>query len=203
MSLNLITAPATDPVTTTELWNHLRLNLSGSPEQPTAREMASAAVALTTAIQYLDASDGILNRCLMPQTWDLVLDNFPGSEEIAIPLAPVSSITHIKYTDTDGVEQTFSDASYALSLERNWQPSVILGFGLSWPSTRDVREAVRVRFVSGYADVSSIPGPLRQALLLLAGHYFEHREDVVIGTIATDLPMGVASLISPYKNRAI
>lgn len=40
---------------------------------------------------------------------------------------------------------------------------------------------------------------LASAILLWAGHLYEHREAVVTGTIATALPLTVDSLISPYR----
>lgn len=41
---------------------------------------------------------------------------------------------------------------------------------------------------------------LTTAMLLMIGHWFENRESVVIGTIATELPMAVNSLIKPYQH---
>ena len=63
--------------------------------------------------------------------------------------APVASITSVKYTDLAGAEQTLAGSAYALSLygdSRRLAPT----FGNTWPSTRDVPDAVRVRFVAGY-----------------------------------------------------
>ena len=51
-------------------------------------------------------------------------------------------------------------------------------------------------YMVGFAVGSS---PLvRAAALLIVGHLYENREAVVIGTIATDLPMGVELLLAPY-----
>jgi hypothetical protein len=44
-----------------------------------------------------------------------------------------------------------------------------------------------------------LPPPVVAAILLLAGHLYEHRESVVTGTIATELPMTVRFLIAPYR----
>jgi uncharacterized phiE125 gp8 family phage protein len=207
--LVLVTAPSINPVTDAEVWNHLRLNLSGSPEQPSAREKATADQVIAAVTSHLDGRDGILGRALMPQTWELQLDRFPSSEEILLPLSPVISIDSIKYTDADGVEQTFSASNYSLSLETNWRPRVILGYDQSWPGTRSVQEAVRVRFQAGYAsgnspeDTTGMPSTLKQALLLLIGHFFENREAVVTGLTVAELPMGIRMMLAPFTNRAI
>mgnify|MGYP000852599266 CR=1 FL=1 len=209
MGLSLITAPTIEPITNAELWDHLRLNLSGSPEQPTTREMNSAAQCLSAAVALIDGRDGILNRCLVPQTWELTMDEFPFGDLISIPLSPVVSIESIKYTDVNGAEQTFSASSYSLSRETYWRPMVILGYNQTWPSTRVIEEAVRIRFVAGFTsgnspeDATAVPKSLKQFILLMAGHYFESREATVIGTIATELPLGAKYLINPFMNKAV
>lgn len=44
----------------------------------------------------------------------------------------------------------------------------------------------------------SIPVPLRQAMLLLIGTLYEHRETVITGTIVSALP-AYHTLIQPYR----
>jgi hypothetical protein len=39
----------------------------------------------------------------------------------------------------------------------------------------------------------------KSACLLILGHLYANREDVVIGTIATDLPRGSQALLTPYR----
>ncbi|MBW5800068.1 head-tail connector protein [Halomonas elongata] len=41
---------------------------------------------------------------------------------------------------------------------------------------------------------------LTTAMLLLIGHWYENREAVVMGTIATQVPMAVEALIAPYRH---
>ncbi len=41
--------------------------------------------------------------------------------------------------------------------------------------------------------------PFKSACLLILGHLYANREDVVIGTIATDLPRGSQALLTPYR----
>ena len=64
-----------------------------------------------------------------------------------------------------------------------------------WPESKAQRASVKVRADIGYAE---LPADVRAAALLIIGHLYEHREAVVIGTIATDLPMGVELLLAPY-----
>ena len=41
--------------------------------------------------------------------------------------------------------------------------------------------------------------PFKSPCLLILGHLYANREDVVIGTIATDLPRGSQALLTPYR----
>jgi uncharacterized phiE125 gp8 family phage protein len=56
--------------------------------------------------------------------------------------------------------------------------------------------AIRNEYICGYgAAATNVPPALRQAMLLLIAHWFENREAVVTGTIATTIPLSARSLI--------
>lgn len=40
---------------------------------------------------------------------------------------------------------------------------------------------------------------IRTACLLILGTLFENREDVIVGTISSELPLGSRSLLTPYR----
>lgn len=44
---------------------------------------------------------------------------------------------------------------------------------------------------------------LRQAMLLMMGHFYANRESVIIGVGATEIPLGFKYLIAPFKNYTI
>jgi uncharacterized phiE125 gp8 family phage protein len=69
-----------------------------------------------------------------------------------------------------------------------------------WPSARSVRDAVQIRFIAGYGDAASdVPQAIKQAILLLVGHWFENREAVLVHSFKpTVIPIAVDSLLSPY-----
>jgi uncharacterized phiE125 gp8 family phage protein len=196
MSLVLITAPAVEPITLVEARAHLRITADGSP--PTHADDDYVTALIQAARQHLDGKDGWLNRALITQTWELVLDEFPD-QEIRIPLPPLQSITSIKYDDADGVEQTVDPANYVVDTKA--QPGWVVPVSTySWPSTMDTINAVRVRFAAGYgAAGTNVPMPIRQAMLLLVGAWYQSRESVVIGTIVNELPMAVDALLAPYR----
>lgn len=114
-------------------------------------------------------------RGIGEQTIELALDEFPDDEDdwITLPLGPVASITSIKYTDLNGTEQTISSANYALSLygESN---KVAPTYGNNWPSARDIPDAVRIRYVTGYTS-ATLPAAVQSAMLLMIAWMNEHR----------------------------
>jgi hypothetical protein len=48
-----------------------------------------------------------------------------------------------------------------------------------------------------------IPKGLKQAMLLILGHFYNNRESTVMGVTVTEIPLGYKYLISPYKNYTI
>ncbi|MFX7701355.1 head-tail connector protein, partial [Acinetobacter baumannii] len=62
---------------------------------------------------------------------------------------------------------------------------------------------VTVRYRAGYAAQdgrSTVPAPIRHAVLLMVGHLYSNR-DAVTTTAAqpAQLPLGVEALVAPYR----
>jgi uncharacterized phiE125 gp8 family phage protein len=141
-------------------------------------------------------------RALLHTEYDLYLDAVPTGA-IEIPISPLASVTSITSYDSDDTATTMSSSEYQVDVAS--EPGrVIVRSGYSWPS--DVREAqgIRVRFVAGYGATStSVPAPLVQAVRLLAGGYYEHREEMTQEAYSgiVSLPSGVSYLLEPYELR--
>lgn len=193
MPLSLVTAPAQPILTKGEARDHLRLD--GEDDIALVDRLVAAVTA------YLDGREGYLGRALVTQTWDLTLDRFPlsGDRAIAVPLPPLQSVTSITYLDGDGVSQIWASSNYTVDTAA--EPGVIrLAYAKSWPLTRRIANAVTVRFVAGYGDHwHDVPEDIRHAALLLLGHWYEHREEVVLNRTPTALPMAAASLLALHR----
>ena len=121
-------------------------------------------------------------------------------KEIDLPYAPLQSVTSVKYIDTGGVEQTFSDGSYTVYTYSSHPGEVGLNYDEEWPQTRRIEDAVIVQFKAGYGDAGSdVPKPILQAMLMLISHWYENRESTVVGTIATQVPQAADMLLMPYR----
>lgn len=198
MGLLRIAPPTTWPVSLTEAKRQCRI----LPDDDTFDD--ELAELIDAATSHLDGKEGELGGvCLEPQQWELVLDCW--SDVIEIPIGPVLSVDSISYLDADGFLQTLSGASYSADLASS-SAYVVRNAEATWPVLLDAINAVRVRFTAGHRGtgsgdsyVSAVPAPLRRAILLLVGHWFVNHEAVVTGTIATELPMAVKSLIRRFE----
>lgn len=191
MSLRLITGPAAEPVLLSEAKHHLRVDIS------TDDTYIEALIKVAR-----ETCETITRRALMTQTWDLVLDEFPEQDWISLPIPPLQSVTSISYTTEAGVTSTVSSSTYIIDTYS--EPGRLrLKSGYAWPGDT-LRElaGVTIRFVAGYGLTrTSVPESIRQAMLLLMGHYYENREQVVIGQGISiqKLPQGFESLLWPYR----
>lgn len=188
MPFALSTAPVVEPVTTTELKAHLRVD--GTDEDTL---IASLGVA---ARQHVEEET---RRALVTQTWVLKLDEFPGSgdAEIRLPRPPLQSVTSVQYVDGNGDTQTWSSSLYVVDTA-DTPGNISLAYGESWPSTRAQKNAVTITYVAGYGAASTVPDALKAAIKLLVGHYYVNREEAVTGTVVARLG-AVDALLAPYR----
>jgi len=195
-TLTLIEPPPAEPITVAELKAQLRVDIS---EDDTL--LSSLIVA---ARQHIEGRDGWLNRALAAQTWELAFTAFPCGA-IRLPMPPLQEVVSVTYLDTGGVLQTLSTVDYQVVKA---EPALIVpAYGKTWPAARCQVEAIRVRFTCGYEPgggspedyAENIPKAIKQALLLLAAHWYENRTPVVIGSMPAALPFSVSSLLAPYK----
>lgn len=190
----LVTPPAIKPVTLTEAkaW----LDIGYTDKDTVITGLIGAATA------HLDGWTGILGRCLCEQTWRQDFDDFRSC--LRLPLFPVISITSVKYTDTNGAEQTIASENYTL---KNDDLGAYVEFtsSYSFPSLNTESAAVRVTYLAGYADIagtpktSSVPDDIKNAIALLVRHWFDNPGAVVVGVTAQQLPQGVDALLAKHR----
>lgn len=186
MNVTLKTAPTLEPVTEQEVMDHLRIS--------TSDEVASVAGWISAAREWVEA---YTDRSLMTQTWQLSLPSMP--RKVWLPRAtPLASVTHVKYYDDDNTLQTWSSANYFTpSFEE--PASIEVLDTATVPSIYSRSDAVQIEYIAGATTASSVPKPLVQAILMLVGHWYEHRESVLVGTISKEIEFAVTALCSPYR----
>lgn len=166
MGLIISTEPVEEPVSMEEF--RIDRRITDDSEDTLLRTCLIAARIYT---------EKVIARQLVNATYVYTLSNFPN--EIRLPMPPLSSVTSIQYVDTDGATQTLSAATYTVVTNTQTAGGVVLAYNQSWPTTRDVVDAVTVTYVAGYgANASAVPDHFRKAIMLIAGGMFEYREDV-------------------------
>lgn len=197
MIKKLITAPATEPISLAEARLHLRLDTSGSPASHPDDALVTALI--TASRQHVEAVTG---RALITQTWEQQHADFPVTDRIGLAVGPTLSVTSVRYHDIAGTLQTLDSTVYRVLLpvgDHALPATVELVDGKQWPAVATRSDAMQIRFVAGYgASGSAVPAPLRSAMLLLVGHWYEHREAVNVGNITSELPLAVRALLAPY-----
>lgn len=196
-ALTRTVAPAVEPVSVAEFETHSRTD-SGEDDSYLSALIAAAR----------DLCERTTGRAFINQTWALKLDYFRdpwtlSSAAIHLPRPPLSSVTSITYVDTEGVTQTL-DASY-YDVDTASDPGrVLLGYNDTWPSTRTIPQAVTITYVAGYGAASaSVPDIYRQAIKLLAAHWYENREQVIVGGTPAEMPWAVRELLAVDRVRPV
>lgn len=170
--LELVTAPAVEPVSTEQARRWCQIVHQDDDEDLDT---------LVTAARVLLEKE--FSRQICTATWRLVLEYFP-TWKIRIPLGPVSSITSIQYVATDGTTTTLSSSLY--SLDKSRDPAVITpAYGEVWPSTRCQPRAVLVTFVAGYGAADDVPKTIVQAIRMAVACWHAGRGD---GAPGEELP---------------
>jgi uncharacterized phiE125 gp8 family phage protein len=164
MALKLITAATGLAVTLTEAKEHLEYTDTDRDTYITALIHGATAA----------AEQAMRGRAVMPQTWELALDAFP--EAFKLTRLPVASVTSLTYADADGVVQTLAGAAYSLDIADDYGGAfVVPAYGTSWPSSRCEVNAVKLRYVAGYANAAAVPELIKAWIKLQVGAMFANR----------------------------
>ena len=183
MTTQRTTPPAIEPVTLAEAKAHLRVD--ASDEDTLIGGLVSAAVS------HLDGQ-GVLGRAMITQSWATWVCNSPGI--VTLPVGPFQSLTSVEYYDSANALQSADVANYEARLAGDFvtvQPKA----GFAWPGAYSRPDAIKITYVAGYgATAADVPQSIRQAILLLVGHWYENREAVTEGNLK-ELPLAVSALI--------
>lgn len=185
MRLELLTPPATEPVTLAEVKTRLRIDDSND-DAGVQRLIASAT----------KHAESITRRAFVTQSWALTLDAFPCGS-ITLPLPPLQSVEEISYIDSTGATVVLPSTEYLV--DKNGMIGMIhRAYQKQWPTARAQPMAVTIKFTAGYGDAADVPADLASAMMLLVAHWDQNREPVVIGTIVSSVPLSVESLLAPF-----
>jgi hypothetical protein len=205
MPLQLVSAPALEPVTVADMRLHSRII--------DASEDANLAVYIAAARRYAETYCG---RSFITQQWKLTLDAFPGRQQsgyvdfgssyslqpnaILLDKGDVISVDSIQYTDMAGATQTLATTEYVYDLS-GCPARLAPAFGKVWIPTLPQIGAVRVTYTAGYgAAPTNVPEGIRHWIMMRAATIYENREEVAILARGKIEPLPyVDSLLDPYS----
>lgn len=213
LNFQLITPPAVEPVSIAQAKVHLRVDFDEDDDLIEGLIIAAR-----------ELCEQKMQRAIFNQTYVLSLDQFNygdwrstipverrnplrfsalwESMALRLPMPRLVSVTSITYLDNNGEQQTLDPTTYVV--DSSSQPGrIVPAMSLTWPTTDYyVPGSVKVTLVAGsFGDgvtVNNCPSAIKQAILLLVGHWYSHREAVTEKPMA-NLPLAVDALLSPYR----
>lgn len=115
-------------------------------------------------------------RAFCTQTISEYFDAFPVDDCFYLSVYPVASITHVKYTDSDGDQQTWDSSNYATDLVSRHARIELKSTG-TLPTNLDGINSIEVEYIAGYGAPSAVPARFKTAIKLLLGELYENREN--------------------------
>ena len=202
MNPKLVTAPSIEPVTLAEAKEHLKIDHGDEDTYITNL--------ITAARRYCEKYTRL---ALIEQTWAWTLDRWPAGKDtcdqnlapalrggdkrfIDFPITPLLSITSITtYDDLDNATIWAASNYYTSSA----QGRIYRRTGTSWPAVGRVGDGIEIVFKAGFGSLASdVPAPLRQGLLQLIAHLYEHRV-AAEETSSFSVPFSVTESFNLYK----
>lgn len=171
---HLITPASVEPVTVTELAWNLRLTTDKNTEY-TGVDADYLAMLISAARNDAEHHTG---RFWAVQTLEC---RFRAFQTVLSLTSSLREVKQVSYLDADAEQEqlvateyylpVFGYAECGLEFRKHFQPPLI--------ALRD--DALRVRFEVGPPSVSNglyVPPTVKQAIMMLASHWYEHRESV-------------------------
>ena len=184
-AFKVVTPATSNPITLTEAKTHLKVDTTADDTFITNLIRS----ATSSAQEYT-------NRFFIATTIQHVGDKWEDISNLF--KSPLLSVTNIKYVDTSGSEQTLNTDIYFVD-DVNKPARIGLKPNQSFPEIIDRLNAVKVNYVVGNESADDVDEAIKQALLLTIGNWYQNRQAVVTGTIATELPMNAKFLLDQYK----
>ena len=178
-----VTDATVEPVTLAEAKHHLRV-------EHTVDDALIASL-ITAARQHVE--DYCEASFAAEETWQVTVDGAPP-DVIALTRGPVQDVVTVHLVDQGLVEVDVDDAR----LDLGSQPARLYAPAAGWPAPATGASWVRTRVIYA-AGAATLPGAVRQAMLLLVGQWYDARAAVVIGAMSTPLAFAVEALLASHR----
>jgi uncharacterized phiE125 gp8 family phage protein len=184
-----------EPITLAEAKAHLRVDFNTDDAYITAL--------ITAAREYCEKKQ---SRVYIETALIFSFNGIPGiGREIWLPVRPIISIDAVKIAQKGGTVESPADitvaaAQYDVDLAAG---KIVLNkdFAPAYDAAKlPPYNSFIIEFTAGYGDAATdVPATIKQAMLLIIGHWYEHREDVADKPL-TQIPVAAAALLLLDRN---
>ncbi len=205
MGLVVTTPPTAEPITSDEAKLHLKVD-DGADDS-----LISALI--VAARRWCEER---LGQQLLTATFTLTIDHFPSygcgpahlweGGLIELPKPPLISVSHaspitsVKYYDAANAQQTLDPSKY--DVDPTTKPGRLRpSFNNPWPITYRRMGAVEIVYTAGYGAAADVPQTIKQAMLLLIGHWYESRQ--AVGTVTKSIEFTIDALLGVEWHGAV
>ncbi len=184
MALVLIAAPVVEPVSVADMKARLSID----------HDLADALLGTLVAAARA-AVERLARRPMTSQTWRVIRDAVPADGILRLPIAPVQTVSAVRVADAAGVKADWPGEQLLADLSS--EPARLLFTGPR-PVPGVPVGGVEIDVVAGYGPTSeAVPAPLRQAVALLAAHWYVHRGEEPGGGVPPEVEALAAAFRSP------
>jgi uncharacterized phiE125 gp8 family phage protein len=115
-----------------------------------------------------------------------------------LPIEPLRSVGGVRVIDAAGHATAVPEQSYLVDLAS--RPPRLVWNNSVPPLPGAAAKGIEIDVTAGFGDdAASVPAPLKHAILMLTGHWYEHRDPREIGQDGARIPDAVSDLINPFR----
>jgi hypothetical protein len=162
---------------------------------------------ILAAYDFLDGPDGWMNGYFILES---EVQFYVGAIEntLEIPIRPIVNEYALVFErmSAPAVYADVAAADYAVAVENGCTVIAALSrSAFQTPSGAAVNpRSYRITFLAGHAAPEAVPASIRKAIILLASHYYVHREaafaDPRSGQVSREIEFGVKALCGRYQH---
>ncbi len=148
---------------------------------------------------YIEAArnyvEGLSANALVEGTYTFYFDTSESHYHIYKPIVSITTFEYKIVTNTGSYGGSLSGSDYHMDTEQG----LITLNDSTMTDLYAQSNAIKITAVAGQPNIGIIKGDIKLAMLLLIGHWFENREESIVGTIVAKIPMGAKDLLAPYR----
>lgn len=164
MTYSITNTPDIEPIDLDDMKNYLKVDLTDDDEL--------IVVLIEAARQEVEALYGF---ALITQTVKVVYDSWNEFGEL--PLSNATSVTSVKYYDSDNTQQTWSSSNYIV--DTDGEPNCISKkTDVAFPALYNRPSPIEVIYTAGFgSNTTDVPHHLKIPIYKIVADWYDRRED--------------------------